>query len=281
MQKKKPIISIITAVRNQLAMNELFLESLQRYTKISYELIIIDNNSTDGSRELFEKFGATVIHNEQNYSYPYCQNQGIRVAEGDFLAFFNNDIILSPEWDTRLLEVIGKNGCEVVSFATNDRCPSGEETKKYNRRWKRIKYPLLLCGGSSRFWLRLMFRLMYCNYEKTSQRFYEKYKYEMRLGFSGPAIIFSRLGLEKAGLWDERLQCADFDLYARLRKRHAEIGDIQPLSIISGIYIHHYGRLSSKAGRKQILFADSTNLISLDDKWGEGFGDMISKEIRQ
>lgn len=42
------MISIVTAVHNQIGMNRLFYETLKRNTRNVYELIIIDNNSTDG-----------------------------------------------------------------------------------------------------------------------------------------------------------------------------------------------------------------------------------------
>ena len=76
-------LSIITAVHNQLPMNRIYVEELRRRTDLPYELIVVDNASTDGSREFFESQGATVIANPANYSYPRCQNQGLAVATGD------------------------------------------------------------------------------------------------------------------------------------------------------------------------------------------------------
>ena len=86
------MISIVTAVHNQIGMNRLFYETLKRNTRNVYELIIIDNNSTDGSREFFREHADTVIENHGNYSYPYCQNQGIAAARYDYLVFLNNDV---------------------------------------------------------------------------------------------------------------------------------------------------------------------------------------------
>ena len=83
------MISIVTAVHNQIGMNRLFYETLKRNTRNVYELIIIDNNSTDGSREFFREHADTVIENPGNYSYPYCQNQGIAAARYDYLVFLN------------------------------------------------------------------------------------------------------------------------------------------------------------------------------------------------
>jgi glycosyltransferase involved in cell wall biosynthesis len=49
------MISIITAVHNQLAMNKLFMQSLRKYSAMDFELIIIDNASTDGSADFLKQ----------------------------------------------------------------------------------------------------------------------------------------------------------------------------------------------------------------------------------
>lgn len=261
------MISIITAIHDQIGMNRIFLKTLKEFTDNPYELIIIDNNSTDGSRELFESNGAIVIPNNANYSYPHCQNQGIQKASYNALMFFNNDIIVSPGWDTRLLHILGKDGYDVVSFASPDRCGNLKETKKQGRIWSHIKYPILKSIGSSQTALWLMFKLRYRNWISFCDKMFAKYGYEMSEGFSGSVIAMNRSGLSKVGYWDERMQDADFDLYMRCKKRSEEFGDLQPLSIVSGLYIHHYGRLTLKSRKKPVRFSDADNLISFEAKW--------------
>src|SRR5271157_5234236 len=100
------MLSVITAIYNQLPVNRLFLEHLRRHTRLPFELIIVDNHSNDGSGDFFRAAGAKVIANDGNYSYPRCQNQGLRVAQHEWLAFLNNDLIVSPGWDQRLMEVM-------------------------------------------------------------------------------------------------------------------------------------------------------------------------------
>jgi glycosyltransferase involved in cell wall biosynthesis len=273
------MISIITAIHNQLTVNKLFVDSLKKNTRNPYELIIIDNNSTDGSREFFEKMGAIVIHNAANYSYPYCQNQGIARAKYDALAFFNNDIILSKDWDVHLLHVLGKDGYDAVSFASNDRGILRKEEKALKRRWKWIKYPILTLLGVSKFSLKLMLWLMYGNWDKFCAKKFEQYGYTMSLGVSGSVVAMTRRGIEKVGLWDESMQGADFDLFARCKKRHLEHGDIQPLSIISGVYLHHFVRLTLKSKRKPVQFADAHKLRSLEEKWGKEWCEKIYKDL--
>lgn len=275
------MISIITAVHNQLSVNRLFIDSLKKNTHNPYELIIIDNNSTDGSRELFEEAGAVMICNSANYSYPYCQNQGIAKAKYDVLAFFNNDIMLSKDWDVHLINRLGVDGYDVLSFSSNDRGANRKETKLLAFRWKWIKYPVRALFGASKFALKLMFKLMYCRWNTFCASKLKKYGYEMREGFSGSVIAMTRRGLDKVGLWDESMQGADFDLYARCKKRNLEHGDLQPLSIISGVYLHHFGRLTVKSKKKPVQFADVHNLRSFESKWGKEWCARFRQDLKQ
>lgn len=259
------MISIISSVYNQLGMNQLFVEYLRRYTHYPYELIIIDNNSTDGSREFFQQNADVVITNEANYSYPYCQNQGIRAAKYDILAFLNNDILVSPNWDKRILAVMEKHALEIASFATNDHLENRKAQKKLNRRWKRIKYPVQALFGNNKSSLKLMARLMYNNWERFCEQRYQQFGDGIKEGFSGSSIIMKRAALDKVGMWDERMQGADFDLYYRSKERSLTTSDIKPMMLATGVYIHHYQRLTTKA--KPIEFADAHNLISMEQKW--------------
>lgn len=275
------MISIITAIHNQISMNCIFLDFLKKYTTIPYELIIIDNNSHDGSGDFFKTNGATVIRNNANYSYPYCQNQGIKAASYDILVFFNNDLLVSPNWDVRLLNIIGKDDYHVLSFSSNDRGCTLEETKRREHQWKCIKNPLLFLFGQSRITLLVMFKLMYPNWEKYTQKIFDTYQYQTAEGFSGSAIALNRVCLEKIGWWDESQQSGDFDTYARTLQRHLSLGDIQPLSIVGGIYVHHYGKLTIKAHHKPTPFADRQNLSNMVSKWGCENFQIINKRIEQ
>ena len=95
------MISIVTSVHNQLDMNKLFYETLKINSSLPFELIVIDNNSDDGSREFFKEKADVLITNSANYSYPHCQNQEIAVAKFEYLAFFNNDILVPKDWDKK------------------------------------------------------------------------------------------------------------------------------------------------------------------------------------
>ncbi|MDR3698016.1 MAG: glycosyltransferase family 2 protein [Candidatus Sulfopaludibacter sp.] len=75
------------------------LLSLQRQNGISFETIVIDNGSTDGSADLAEtEFGARVIRNAENRGFCAANNQGIACARGEFIALLNNDAEAEPGW---------------------------------------------------------------------------------------------------------------------------------------------------------------------------------------
>ena len=155
-----PKLSIIVGVYNQLPMNVLFYKKLVKYTHYPFELIIVDNGSTDGSAEFFTQVNACVIRNEGNFSYPYCQNQGIRAANHDLLAFLNNDIIVAPDWDKHLLEAMDEHGLEVITSCGIDRLQTREETEREWKKWAKIKKAILHFGCNA-ITLRLMHLMMY------------------------------------------------------------------------------------------------------------------------
>ena len=111
---------IITPAFNKFEMaTKPFLQSLYQYTdENSFDLIIIDNGSTDGTVEYLENFAKEhsnirLILNKENLGYSKANNQGINLAlEGNYkyIGLLNNDILFTPDFrkhglKTRSLEV--------------------------------------------------------------------------------------------------------------------------------------------------------------------------------
>jgi len=262
------MISIITSVHNQLDMNKLFYETLKKNTSLPFELIVIDNNSTDGSREFFRDKADKFIANKENYSYPHCQNQGIAIAKFDYLAFFNNDILVSKEWDKKILQIMNDQSIEVISCATSDHLENKIVQRKLYKKWKRIKYLLRAIFGTDTTTLKWMVKLMYGDFDKFCAARYEAFQDSVIEGFSGSCILIEKSAFEKIGIWDERLQFADFDLFFRTKERSIQYHDIKPMQLALGVYIHHFQRLTLRS-KKLVPFADQKNIISLKEKWGD------------
>lgn len=262
-----PKISIITAIHNGLAINKIYLESIEKYTHYPYELIIVDNLSTDGSREYFTNKGANVIVNPVNYSYPVSQNQGIAAATGDYLFFLNNDLFLSPQWDKHLIDAATKHSLDILSASGIENMGNFKDTQTMQRKWKRTKNPFSVIGFNYTT-LKWMLKLMYGNWESFCNKLVNTNKDRVVEGIVGDNVMMTRKAINSIGLWDERLQDADFDLFMRAKQRSVQVGDIKPCHIALGAYIHHFGRMTVKYGKKKAVpFRDSSNIIKLGDKW--------------
>lgn len=269
------MLSIITAIYNQLPMNRLYYEFLKRFTVNPFELIIIDNGSVDGSAEFFEHQGARVVRNGGNYSYPRCQNRGIQTARYDILVFFNNDLVVSPQWDLHTLAIMDYHGLEIGSCCATDRTETCISTRSSQRLWKYVRNPLLFIFGSRYCNLKLMLALRYGNWEKWNERRRKKFGDSISEGIAGSNVIMRRSALSKVGVWDERIQAADFDLAIRTKQRSIERNDIKPVNLVLGVYVHHYIRLTLK--KRHSPFIDGANLITLNKKWD---ADLINPILR-
>lgn len=91
--------SIILVTYNKLEYTKACIDSIKQYNKgKNYEIIIVDNNSTDGTREwLKEQKDIKCILNNENKGFPAGCNQGIKIAKEDNDIFLlNNDTIIMP-----------------------------------------------------------------------------------------------------------------------------------------------------------------------------------------
>jgi len=78
------------------------LAALCNQTFSDFEIIVVDNRSTDGSADDLEsKFKARALHVERlpmNRGFPAANNLGARLARGKWLALLNNDAFPAPDW---------------------------------------------------------------------------------------------------------------------------------------------------------------------------------------
>lgn len=262
-------ISIITAVHNQLAFNELFLRSLQQNTHHPYQLIIVDNHSTDGSAELFEQAGATVIRNGSNHCYPDSQNMGMAHAHHDFLAFLNNDIVLTKNWDKHAIDAMHIHGLDIASLGSWESVEDPYQRRAFNQRWKWLrKGKRYLRQDVSA--LEKMMNSLYPNgsfaqwAESESRRWYPR----VHMGICGSAVITTREAWNKlGGGWDVQMEAADFDLHLRATQRAVEVGDIRPPCIIPWALHHHFSRVTFRSTPEPR--ACGHQHLTVDQKWSK------------
>jgi len=82
------------------------LESVLEQKYPNLEIIVIDNASTDGTKDLLEQFEerCQVIYNEENIGFAAAQNQAIELSRGDWILTLNPDVLLLPDFVAALVD---------------------------------------------------------------------------------------------------------------------------------------------------------------------------------
>src|SRR5690606_32261110 len=85
------------------------LTSLSENCDIPFEVIIVDNGSTDTTSRLLNKVENIVpILNQQNMGFVLGCNEGAKKAKGKYLLFLNNDTVVTKNWLSRLVSILEK-----------------------------------------------------------------------------------------------------------------------------------------------------------------------------
>src|SRR6476620_3084959 len=100
------LVSVTIVTYNSGRFIKRCLESVlaQRYP--SREIIVIDNNSQDGTVDILEQFEdrCTVIYNSENIGFAAAQNQAIALSSGDWVLTLNPDVLLLPDFIRGLVD---------------------------------------------------------------------------------------------------------------------------------------------------------------------------------
>ena len=243
-----PSASVIVLTYNALEFTKKFYESLNQFSGSNYELIVIDNASTDGTKQYLESVStdnqnANIIFNETNLGFPIAINQGIQVAKGKYILIANNDILVTKGWLERLVEVaesdpkigiVGPISNEVsgvqkdkdANYETIDEMYRYADIVKEKNKNKVIRFP--------------------------------------RVAFL--CTLIKREVIDRIGGLDERFTPGNFeDDDFCLRAQLAGYKTV----IAQDVFIHHYGSKSFKAdGEKKYIERLKANQEIFVKKWG-------------
>jgi len=104
--------SIIIPVYNRLDFTQKCLESIFQFgSKYDFEIIVVDNASTDGTKEFLENLKEKIvfINNKENLGFAKACNLGAKKAQGEYLLFLNNDTIVTKNWMDILISELDEN----------------------------------------------------------------------------------------------------------------------------------------------------------------------------
>ena len=128
------LASIIIPCWNQFEFTRQCVTALVRYTRLPWELIVIDNGSTDGTAVYLAgaqdvaAVRVTVISNRENRGLPAAINQGLAAVRGKYLVMLNNDGVVTDAWLDQLTALTtAKTGREANDSTAKDAKSAKEE----------------------------------------------------------------------------------------------------------------------------------------------------------
>lgn len=117
-----PLVSVIVVAYNGAAFLPACLRTLGASQGVSFEIIVVDNGSADGSAELVARdFPACrLIRNPRNLGFGGGNNVGMQASRGRYLVLLNQDTEVSPQWLSQIVAPfaddprIGAVGCKLL-----------------------------------------------------------------------------------------------------------------------------------------------------------------------
>jgi glycosyltransferase involved in cell wall biosynthesis len=127
------LTSIIIPCWNELEFTRQCITAIKNHTHPPWELIVIDNGSTDGTgiylagvRDL-AAVPVTLVTNTTNLGFPAAINQGLQLARGEYLVLLNNDVVVTDGWLDQLIALACAKPGPIAEHAQRERAIGLEE----------------------------------------------------------------------------------------------------------------------------------------------------------
>jgi len=119
------MLSVVMPLKNNVLYTKQAISSLTSCTREPIELILVDDCSSDETRDYIRGLDNVKIHlNDVPLGVTKNWNRGIQLATGEFLAIVNNDLVFTQDWDVPLIKAL-QNGSWIASpFHTRYGLPS-------------------------------------------------------------------------------------------------------------------------------------------------------------
>ncbi|WP_430742472.1 glycosyltransferase [Bacillus atrophaeus] len=239
--------SIIILTYNELVLTKKCLASIEKHTQEEdIELIIVDNGSTDGTREYLAGLSSVrTILNGENLGFAKGCNQGIEAAKGDNLLFLNNDTMVTQNWLSAMLRVLDQSDQTGMVGPVSNYVSGAQMIPNAYQTLEEME----------------PFAKAHC--EK------EKHKTKRVLRLVGFCLLIKRAVIDEIGGFDERFAYGSFE-DDDLCLRAIQAG--YRLEIALDSFVHHHGHATFTANREiNINHLYTANRQRFIDKWGTDF----------
>jgi GT2 family glycosyltransferase len=246
-------ISFIVPLFNHLKHTQAMLASLLASLPpgLDYEIILVDDFSTDGTRAWLATLNhprIKVVLNPQNLAYAASNNAGARLAGGELLALLNNDLLLAPGWLEPMIHVLRHPGLNAgvvgnVQYRVDD-------------------------GRLDHAGVRLNHR---GQFEHIQSLPHNEVGYQRSLALTGACLLIRKIDFESTGGFDESFVngCEDLDLCFKVRTSGKQ------LLVALDSHIRHHVSLS----RDRHTLQDSRNSQRLYAKWRSSIKSNLASEL--
>lgn len=235
--------SIVILTFNKLEYTIACIDSIREYTRRgTYEIIVIDNASTDGTRDwLAQQTDIVTIFNEENLGFPKGCNQGIQIATGSNILLLNNDVIVTEHWLDNLLEALYSSEEIGAVGAISNNCPYYQAIP--------VDYKTL---DEMHSFARAL-------------NVHDPKKWEERIKLVGFCMLIKREVVDKVGSLDERFTPGNYedDDYSF---RILQAG--YRLLLCKDVFIHHVGHGTFKDLKSEFDSIMRTSRSKFIEKWG-------------
>ena len=212
---KKPLVSVIIPTFNRGWILKEAIDSVLAQDYKDFELIVVDDGSTDNTRDILDSYGPNlVVLRQVNKGVSAARNRGIAAADGQLIAFLDSDDIWRPRKLSRQVDFFNSTPDAVIN-------------------------------QTEEIWIRNGIRVNpKTRHRKPSGMIFER---SLELCLVSPSAVMIQKNLfDTVGVFDENLPaCEDYDLWLRISSRYPiHLIDI-PLTIKRG---GHEDQLSRAAG---------------------------------
>ncbi|MBT3312279.1 MAG: glycosyltransferase [Desulfobacterales bacterium] len=229
--EQKPFISVIIPTYNRSGFLREAIDSVLAQDYDSFELIVVDDGSTDSTKEILDSYmDDIIVLHQENKGVSAARNRGIKDSSGELIAFLDSDDLWLP----------GKLSIQADFFESN---------------------PDIMICQTEEIWIRKGIRV---NPKKKHKKHSGMIFMEsLALCLISPSAVMVRKDLfNKVGMFDETLPaCEDYDLWLRVSCRYPAGLIETPLIMKKG---GHEDQLSAAPGLDKFRIQSLKNIIDSD-----------------